>query len=74
MATKLQTFDNKQEMEKPMGMIQGGTKTVGPSAKEHNTAAMSSREYPKKGQMPGSPDVAEWPASDLRGDTSKPMC
>jgi hypothetical protein len=71
---KLEVFDNKQEMEKPMDMTQGGGKPVGPSVKEHNAAAMSSRDYPKKGQTPGSPNTGEWPSGDLRGDTSKPLC
>lgn len=68
---KVQTFDNKQESEKPLEMTKGGTGAKGPSYKEHNAAAQSSRTYSKKGQTPGTPDTSEWPSGDLRGDTSK---
>lgn len=73
---KLQVFDNKQEMEKPLtNTIQAGTLSnmSGNGVKNHNAAAMSSRTYPKKGQMPGAPDTSMFPDSDLRGDTSKAL-
>jgi hypothetical protein len=72
---KLQVFDNKQEVEKPLDMIKGGTSPVnsGNGVKNHNMAAMSNRLYPKKSQMPGAPDTGMFPDSDLRGDTSKAL-
>ena len=71
---KLQVFDNKQEVEKPMGMTEGGTKPVGPSRPEHNMAAINTgRDYAKKGQWPGHPDTSAFPDGDIRGGTSKPI-
>lgn len=70
--SKLVQMDSKQEVEKPLDMIKGGSKPVGPAVKEHNMAAMSSRDYPKKGAMDVNPGMSSMP-DDVRGDTSKAL-
>jgi len=70
---KMETFDNKQETDKPLEMIQGGGKPVGPAVKEHNGAAMSGRTYPKSGNgLPPKVGLSSLP-DDVRGDTLKPF-
>lgn len=70
---KMEVFDNKQEMQKPLEMIKGGGAPVGPAVKQHNLAASSSCTYAKSGNgLPPKPGMTSLP-DDTRGDTSKPL-